>query len=55
MKKIFIAKTLSLKSRHEAIVYQRTDLCDAPDKRFEFHFFQFPADGLLFAICGEAG
>ena len=49
MKNSFLAKTLSLKSKHEAIVYQRSDLCDAPDKRFKMvPFFQFPADGLLF-------
>ena len=59
MKKIFIAKTLSLKSRHEAIVYQRSDLCDEPDKRFEngsiFFSFQLMVCYLLFVARRDRG
>ena len=48
---VYYGKSLSLKSKHDATVFHRQDLCDAPDNRVQNGpiFKLTPADGLLFA------
>ena len=47
---VYYGKSLSLKSKHDATVVHRQDLCDAPDKMVQFLNYSW-----WFVVCGAGG